>query len=188
MVIALLLMHRTIGLANEQPSQWQILGWISYGSIGPFGFMVSLFWSFANSNFSLETAKASYGVMVAMAQVGSILGPAAVHHFSKLYMVGILCMLLQQGTMYLYILTYGVTERNAMTAKPKKKQGTGILEGLHPFRKHNYVNGIFAISCLFMVEVTIVDFTMKLLGQEFFAEEYPCEVGMGCYNMVVWLL
>ena len=170
MVIALLLMHRTIGLANEQPSQWQILGWISYGSIEPFGFMVSLFWSFANSNFSLEIAKASYGVMVAMAPVGSILGPTAVHHFSKpfgvvkLCMVGTLCMLLLQGTMYLYILTYGVTERNAMTAKPKKKQGAGILEGLHLFRKHNYVNGIFAISCLFMVEVTIVDFTMKLLS------------------------
>ena len=147
MVIALLLMHPTIGLANEQPSQWQNLGWISYGSIEPFGFMVSFFWSFANSNFSLETAKASYGVMVAMAQVGSILGPALVHHFSKpfgvakLYMVGTLCMLLLQGTMYLYISTYGATERNATTAKPKKKQGAGVLEGLHLFQKHNYVKG-----------------------------------------------
>ena len=193
MVIVLLLMHPTIGLANEPPSQWQILGWISYGSIKPLGsVMVSLFWSFANSNFSLETAKASYGVMVAMAQVGSILGPAVVHHFSKpfgmakLYMVGTLCMLLLQGTMYLCILTYGVTECDAMTAKPKKKQGAGVLEGLHLFRKHNYVNRIFAISCLFMVEVTIVNFTMKLLGQEFFVEENPCEVGMGCYNVVVW--
>ena len=190
MVIALLLMHPTIGLANEQPSQWQNLGWISYGSIEPFGFMVSFFWSFANSNFSLETAKASYGVMVAMAQVGSILGPALVHHFSKpfgvakLYMVGTLCMLLLQGTMYLYISTYGATERNATTAKPKKKQGAGVLEGLHLFQKHNYVKGNFAISCLFIVEVTIVDFTMTLLGQEFFAEENPCEVGMSCYNAV----
>ena len=74
--------------------------------------MVSLFWSFANSNFSLETAKASYGVMVATAQVGSILGPTFVNQFGKYpatcYLVGAVCMLLLQGTMYMYISIYGV--------------------------------------------------------------------------------
>ena len=38
----------------------------------------------------------------------------------------------------------------------KSKPKAGILEGIHLFMKHNYVKGIFAISCLFMVEVTIV--------------------------------
>jgi AAA family ATP:ADP antiporter len=50
------------------------------------------------------------------------------------------------------------------------------------FWKYNYVKGIFAISCLFMVEVTIVDFTMKMLAKDYFAEEHPCVPGMSCYN------
>merc|ERR1719296_358628 len=41
--------------------------------------------------------------------------------------------------------------------------------------KHNYVKGIFAISCLFMVEVTIVDYTMKVLAKDYFSDEYPCQ-------------
>jgi AAA family ATP:ADP antiporter len=70
LLISLLLEHKTIGLPNERQSPTRVLGWISYCTIESFGsVMVSLFWSFANSNISLETAKASYGVMVATAQV-----------------------------------------------------------------------------------------------------------------------
>ena len=47
---------------------------------------------------------------------------------------------------------------------PKKKNKAGILEGIHLFMKHNYVKGIFAISCLFMVEVTIVVSSNMLWG------------------------
>jgi AAA family ATP:ADP antiporter len=237
-IISLLLMHPTIGLANQQPSPYRVLGWISYCAIESFGsVMVSLFWSFANSTISLETAKASYGVMVATAQVGSILGPTIVNRYAeswgpaKCYLVGALCMLLLQGTMHFYIRTYGPGEETnkrirqaerkqgdsicdlirplwsggsvislvgelfmklrrsrttpascSSTTPTKKKNQAGILEGLYLFWEHNYVKGIFAISCLFMVEVTIVDFTMKVLARDFFAEEHPCERGMSCYN------
>lgn len=162
--ISMLLRHPTIGLANEQPDQSRILGWISYCSIESFGsVMVSLFWSFANSNFTLETAKASYGVMVATAQVGSILGPTVVNQFAakigvaRCYLVGALCMLMLQCTMYMYVAKYGAQERNATNTNDdppaaKKKEKAGVLEGLRLFWDHNYVKGIFAISCLFMVE------------------------------------
>lgn len=205
--ISILLKHPTIGLANSHASPTRILGWISYCSIESFGsVMVSLFWSFANSNISLETAKASYGVMVATAQVGSIIGPALVNRFASTlgpancYMVGSFCMLLLQGTMYTYIHFYGTAESRqaAEAAKaagddeedakspppaPKKKEKAGILEGLVLFWKFNYVKGIFAISCLFMVEVTIVDFTMKVLANQYFSEEFPCEqTNLDCYD------
>jgi AAA family ATP:ADP antiporter len=187
--ISIMLMHPSIGLPNAQPDPWRALGWVSYCSIESFGsVMVSLFWSFANSNFSLETAKASYGVMVATAQVGSILGPTFVHHYAatvgvaRCYMVGAFCMLLLQGCMYGYIFVYGAQERNATTTT-KKKAKAGILEGLQLFWDHNYVKGIFAISCLFMVEVTIVDFTMKVLAQEYFSSLHPCQPGMSCYDL-----
>lgn len=183
--IALLLKHPTIGLPNEQVDPTRILGWISYCSIESFGsVMVSLFWSFANSSFSLETAKASYGIMVATAQVGSILGPTVVQQFSETrgvawcYLVGALCMLLLQGTMYAYISVYGVGIPATSGSKPK----AGILEGLTLFYEHNYVKGIFAISCLFMVEVTIVDYTMKVLAHDYFTQESPCQEGMTCWQ------
>jgi ATP:ADP antiporter, AAA family len=197
MIIAFVLMHPVLGLANEVPSPYRIMGWVSYCSIESFGsVMVSLFWSFANSNISLETAKASYGVMVATAQIGSILGPTFVKYAAprygpaKCYMVGACGILLLQFTMYSYISIYGVQEtKNAPAdadankdSKKPKKEKAGILEGLQLFYKYNYVKGIFAISCLFMVAGTIVDFTLKVLAQQFFAEEHPCLPGMSCYN------
>lgn len=189
--IALLLKHPTIGLANAQADPSRILGWISYCSIESFGsVMVSLFWSFCNSNFSLETAKSSYGIMVAFAQVGSIIGPTVVSQYASvlgvanIYLVGALTMLLLQCTMFMYIRIYGVQERNGAPVVVKSnKPKAGVLEGLQLFAKHNYIKGIFAISCLFMVEVTIVDYTMKVLARDYFAELHPCESEMTCYNI-----
>jgi ATP:ADP antiporter, AAA family len=57
-----------------------------------------------------------------------------------------------------------------------------MFEGLHLFYQHDYIKGIFAISCLFMVAVTIVDFTLKVLARDYFAALHPCEIGMNCYN------
>lgn len=37
-----------------------------------------------------------------------------------------------------------------------------MLEGFQLFIKYDYIKGIFAMSCLFMVEVTILDYTMKV--------------------------
>ena len=170
--IAYLLGHPTIGLANQTEDPTRVLGWVSYCGIESFGsVMVSLFWSFANSNFNLKQAKRSYGMMVATAQLGSILGPTFVNKFGEslgiptCYMVGAGCMLTLQLTMWIYVKMFGVVEDTASPEKDvveevkkdeKPKPKAGILEGIHLFMKHNYVKGIFAISCLFMVEVTIV--------------------------------
>lgn len=197
-IISLLLTHPTIGLPNQTPSYTRALGWISYCSIESFGsVMVSLFWSFANSNFNLESAKASYGLLIATAQMGSILGPTIVSVYAeslgvaKIYFIGALSILLLQGTMYVYIHIYGTAETRAAESESesdtpkKKKSGAGILEGLHLFVQHNYVKGIFAISCLFMVEVTIIDYTMKVLARDHFATLHPCTTGNSCWDVVI---
>ncbi|KAL3790715.1 hypothetical protein ACHAWO_013534 [Cyclotella atomus] len=191
LIIAYLLNHPTIGLANQTEDPTRLLGWVSYCGIESFGsVMVSLFWSFANSNFNLKQAKRSYGMMVATAQLGSILGPTFVNSYGKslgipiCYLVGATCMLSLQVTMWIYVKMFGVAEdvksneeekivEKREEKKPKGK--AGILEGIHLFMKYNYVKGIFAISCLFMVEVTIVDYTMKVLARERFSEEFPCK-------------
>jgi AAA family ATP:ADP antiporter len=185
LVIAYLLNHPTYGLPNPAEDPTRLLGWVSYCGIESFGsVMVSLFWSFANSNFNLKQAKRSYGVMVATAQLGSILGPTFVNSYGHslgipiCYMVGAGCMLTLQLTMWTYVKMFGVAEEAPKGVErkedPKKGNKAGILEGIHLFMEHNYVKGIFAMSCLFMVEVTIVDYTMKVLAREHFSEEFPC--------------
>jgi AAA family ATP:ADP antiporter len=167
--IAYLLGHPTIGLANQVEDPARILGWVSYCGIESFGsVMVALFWSFANSSFNLKQAKRSYGVMVATAQLGSILGPTFVSKFSlslgipTCYMVGASCMLTLQFTMWVYVKMFGAPPDASLEKDvekkddSKKKPKAGILEGIHLFVNHNYVKGIFAISCLYEVEVTIV--------------------------------
>merc|ERR1719326_494454 len=51
----------------------------------------------------------------------------------------------------------------------KAKKNSRILEGVILLMKHNYIKGIFAISCLFMIEVTIIDYTMKVLAHDHFS-------------------
>lgn len=46
--------------------------------------------------------------------------------------------------------------------KGQKKGKPGVMEGFTLFMQHQYVRGIFALSCLFMVEVTILDYIMKV--------------------------
>jgi len=195
-LIAFFLTHPVIGLPNKEsdPSRW--LGWISYCSIESFGsVMVSLFWSFVNSSVSLESAKSAYGFMVAASQLGAILGPTILTVATMMgfeynvfmpvcYFIAAGCMLLLQLTMYIYVRKYGVAQESEKEPekKVKGKQQPGVMEGIHLFVKHNYIKGIFAISCLFMVEVTIVDFTMKKLAKEYFDELYPCEAGDTCWS------
>lgn len=195
--ISYMLTHPLYGLPNELPNPNRVLGWISYCSIESFGsVMVALFWSFANSNISLETAKSGYGLMVATAQVGSILGPTFIQYAAPkigvayCYFIGALAMLLLQATMYLYIYCYGVQKVTKVAVQQskdgniKKKAKPGMLEGLQLLYQHNYVKGILAISCFFMIEVTILDYTMKVLARDYFASEYPCQMYMNCYDSV----
>ena len=41
-----------------------------------------------------------------------------------------------------------------------------MLEGFTLMYKHDFVKGIFFISSLFMVNVTVIDYMMKLLAKE----------------------
>ena len=52
-----------------------LFGWIAYFIIESYGsLMVALFWSFTNSIMKLEQAKNNYGIIIAMAQIGAIIG------------------------------------------------------------------------------------------------------------------
>lgn len=44
-------------------------------------------------------------------------------------------------------------------------QRAGVLEGIRLFFKHHYIKGIFALSCLHMVEVRVLSYTTKVSPQ-----------------------
>lgn len=77
--IGFALMHPTYGINNTQSDPSRLLGWVSYCAIESFGSIgVTNFWAFANTVYDLERAKKSYGLLIACAQVGSVMGPTLV--------------------------------------------------------------------------------------------------------------
>lgn len=189
-LMGLLLMHPTIGLANTKADPSRLLGWVSYVTIESFGSMVvQCYWALVNASVDVPFAKKNFGLIVAGAQIGSILGPTLATQASSLgipalYLAGSVIMFLMVGAMYFYIERFGsgVDEQSkeatsatplvegGAAAKPKKDEG--IMEGFNLFWEHDYVKGIFAVSSLYMVQVTVIDYMMKVLAKDRYAAMY----------------
>jgi len=61
--------------SNINAPEWHVLGYLQYITIESFGSVsVATFWSFANSTLTLKAAKAFYGFIIAIAQIGAITG------------------------------------------------------------------------------------------------------------------
>lgn len=188
-IMGLLLLHPTIGLANTTADPTRFLGWLSYVTIESFGSMVvQCYWALVNASVDLNFAKRNFGLIVAGAQIGSILGPtvatqASVVGIPSLYLLGAVIMFLMIGAMYLYVERFGIPAEDEQEVAPEtapdkkeKKSGKseeGILEGFYLFYEHDYVKGIFAISSLFMIQVTVIDYMMKVLAKDRYALLYP---------------
>lgn len=181
LIMGILLLHPSIGLPNAAASPSRPLGWISYVTIESFGSMVvQCYWALINASVDVKFAKKNFGFIVAGAQIGSILGPTLATQANSigvpvLYMSGSAVMFFMVGTMYLYIQRYGapVAEDHGSKKQAAGEDGEGIMEGLNLFIKHDYVKGIFAISSLSMIQVTILDYLMKVLVKRKYAVMYP---------------
>lgn len=211
-LMGLLLMHPTIGLNNTDSSPYRLLGWISYCTIESFGSMVvQCYWALVNASVDMPFAKKNFGLIVAGAQIGSILGPTVAMNANyvgipALYLFGAVIMFLMVGAMYLYMQKFGTaldieeakktavasaanraannscndnscssSSSSATTpaAAPAKPKGDGVMEGFYLFWDNDFVKGIFAISAVSMVQVTILDYTMKVLVKSRYDGMYP---------------
>ena len=188
-LMGLLLLHPTIGLANTKADPTRFLGWLSYVTIESFGSMVvQCYWALVNASVDVNFAKKNFGFIIAGAQIGSILGPtvatqANVVGIPTLYLFGAVIMFLMIGAMYFYIEKFGIPAENEeeiapeaaadKKAKKSSKSEEGILEGFYLFWEHDYVKGIFCISSLFMVQVTVIDYMMKVLAKDRYALLFP---------------
>ncbi|OQR88799.1 hypothetical protein THRCLA_22792 [Thraustotheca clavata] len=187
-VIAGALTLPEIGLANEVASPHRYLGWLSYFAIESYGSItVSLFWSFVNSTFNYTQAKSTYGLIIAGAQIGSILGPFLVSNVSAiggvptLYFIGALSPICMAVMIACYVRQFPVTNHSAEKT-PKK---AGLLEGIVLLIRYPYIAGVFAISSLFEIIVTILDYEMKVLGKQAYPSPNEFAKFTGEFGMAV---
>lgn len=187
-VMGFMLMHPIYGLPNTNADPSRLLGWISYCTIESFGSMVvQCYWALVNSSVDVTFAKKNFGLIVAGAQIGSILGPTMATQADKvgipaLYLSGSAIMFFMVVAMYYYVQRFGVPAEEKKEPEPSssgaaggetKKEKGGMMEGFYLFYDHDYVKGIFAVSSLYMVQVTVVDYMMKVLAKERYSQMYP---------------
>lgn len=77
LIVSIVLRTAPLGLSNWAHRPARIVGWFSFVAIESYGSLaVALFWAFTNATVDLEAAKASYGLIIAGAQIGAIIGVA----------------------------------------------------------------------------------------------------------------
>lgn len=77
LMFACFLSHPTIGIENTQASPDRIFGWFFYFCVEGFSpFVVSVFWAFANSITSPDSAKKNYSIMVSGSKLGGVFSAA----------------------------------------------------------------------------------------------------------------
>ena len=148
----------------------------SFGSM-----VVQCYWALVNSSVNVDFAKKNFGYIVAGAQIGSVLGPSIATQADTigvpgLYLLASLIMFCMVGAMKFYMDRFGQEnlqdEEVSKKAVDKKDKG-GIMEGFYLFYDHNYVKGIFAVSSLYMIQVTVIDYMLKVLAKTRYDEMYP---------------
>merc|ERR1719498_773130 len=198
-VIGYLLTHETIGLPNKHISEARLLGWISYCSIESFGSIgIALFWSYVNSSMSLKGAKSSFGLIIAISQIGAVLGPTIVSQAKYLgvplcYTLGACHLAVVVFLVFIFTLKFGVHKDDLKKAQDKKngivnkKKKAGMMEGLFLFAKYGYIRGIFVISCVYYVQETVLDYALKSLADEKFKAEFPDDPNMATSHLASFL-
>lgn len=132
---------------------------------------VALFWAFSNSTLNLEQAKAGYGFLISVAQLGAIFGSTLVTsevHVSHLMAYGGVGALLVAVVMKIYVLyfppVYMLVKHHMPVTKQEQQPSIfmGFMEGLTLVFRYSYVTGLLAIDCLFDVVLTMLDYEMKV--------------------------
>lgn len=184
LVFAYLLGHPTIGLPNTNQSPDRIFGWLFYFFVEAYSpFVVSVFWAFANSINSPESAKKNYGLMVSGSKLGGMVTAGfAWTLFSSianrpydlandvwihqvvlvvsslvLLCVPIMVALLMKRVPGQYLHGYEAAYK-AEKQKAKTKERAGLFEGLFMLIKYPYVMGIFSLIMFYEIVGTVLGY------------------------------
>lgn len=156
----------------------QILGFLWYVFVESYGSLViALFWAVASDITLPESAKKGFSLVVALGQIGGIVGPYFITRLPRL--LGFSTSALSVFTCTFFIIGSIVLLRNFFKVTPsnllqsfygknevqeEKEQEPGFMEGLILLLKHGYLLGIFGVLCFFEIIVTIFDFHFHTLA------------------------
>ena len=189
--------HPVIGLGNTVASSERAFGWLFYFFMEGYSpFVVSVFWAFANSISSPESAKNNYSLVIAGSKIGGMLsaglawwlltfqgdfyGFALTDVMSHQILLSYASLSLLLVTIVIYYLTCKVSaqslhwyeatyqaDKAEEKFEEKSQSSPGIFSGLVLLFKYPYMLGIFAIT--FFYEIVNIVLQMKRL--EIFGKE-----------------
>ncbi len=185
LVFAYFMGHPEIGISNTDSSPYRLFGWLFYFFVEGYSpFMVSVFWSFANSITTPEDAKKNYAPMVVGSKLGgmfsaaiawylfSVSGNGVMHHFSDITahrlimalsagllllvpaVITILMKVVSGYSLHGYEAAYKVEKEKSKKGKAK----TGMFVGLKMMLEQPYVLGIFGIVCFYEFIGTVLSY------------------------------
>lgn len=191
LVVAYFLAHPTIGLANTVADKSRLLGWFIYVGIESFGsLVVALFWSFVASSTQTSAAKRGYPVIIAGAQVGSIVGPTIATKATFIGMpqlsVIIACGIAIVPFMIYLFVKHFPTAQALPTASDKK--ATGMFEGLRLLASKPYLLGILGVATLYEIIGTVLDYQMKFIADETYTSAAQVTEFLGLFGQSANLL
>jgi AAA family ATP:ADP antiporter len=192
-VLAVMLGHPTIGLANDVASPDRLVGWYTYFLIEAYGSItVSMFWSFVTSCTGATSASRGYSLIVGGAQVGSIAGPLLVTNAETLGIVPLFalagcCTVLIAVLLRVFVVFVGISPPGTALTDDNnnggKKQDTGFLEGLKLVATVPYIRGVALVSTVYEVIATITDYQMKVLAHESSQDTASLAAFLGAFGM-----
>jgi ATP:ADP antiporter, AAA family len=174
-VLGLLFMHPTIGLANTTVDPSRVIAWVWYVFVESYGsIVVALFWAFAADMVMPDSAKRGFPLVVMIGQLGAIFGPLLLTPLGKKLFGNsgptvLICGLLIIAMMVCVYVFMKTTPRDEMSGYHRKDPGAskevepGFLEGLKLMLREPYLMGIFAVISIYEIIVTIIDFNFKVL-------------------------
>jgi len=192
LLFAYLLGDPVIGLPNTDASQYRMIGWIFYFFVEGYSpFVVSVFWAFANSVNSPESARKNYGLMSSGSKVGGMLtaglawallsgriftahsGSDTFNH--QVILVISACMTLLVPVFILLLMKY-VPGKNLhgyeaayQVEKQKKRAGkesANVFVGLKMLLKYPYVLGMFSMVFFFEILGKVISYQRVKIAHE----------------------
>jgi ATP/ADP translocase len=173
---------------------WHILGYVFYAAVESFGSIaVATFWSYTNSTLCVADAERYYGPLIAVAQLGAIVGSTLVttsNLWSSITLIIVACFVILWHILIMqaYSRRFRPT-RVDDTASPtvhydtervpppvpktsddeEEQDWSSSWTGIALILRHNYVLYILGASCLYEISLTCLNYQMTLLGWNKFA-------------------
>lgn len=156
----------------------KILGYAWYVFVESYGsLIVSLFWSLASDTTGPDSAKRGFPLVVALGQIGGILGPRYVTSLPHILGFSTSALSVIVGAALIFALIFLM--KYFLRATPKEllvsfhgknekqeesEQEPGFLEGVRLIWQHKYLLAIFAAVSFYEIIVTIFDFHFKYMA------------------------